>query len=203
MNLDELKIQWKSLNDRVMANQELAETIIVSITRQRSESSIQNIQNKLQKMSMFFLALTILFIAILTGNPFDYKSLFEYIPAIFYTILTGFGLSVISREIMMIRKISLTKSNLRESLEKIIHLQESFSKMMDRIWQISMGIAFLLSTTLIIRNLEKYGLVKIMSIITVLALTMYIIHLTVRMFIKKTPDKHLEDLKINLSELDS
>jgi len=157
MDLDELKMNWKMLDNKFSATQKLTEQMVFSMIKEQSKSTISKIQNKLKRTSFFFIGLLILFSTILAGNPFDYVSFYEFIPAVLYTFLAFLVLKTIFQEIIAIQKITISQNNLRESLRKIIALQERFKIVMDIIWKISVGIGFLFGLSLMIRNFERYG----------------------------------------------
>lgn len=202
MNLDELKAGWKSLDEKVAATHQLSEQMALSMMKEHSKSTVSKIQDKLKKMAFYFGGLLTLFIAILAGNPFDYNNWYEYVPAIAYAMLVIAGLEIIVREIISISKVSLTKSNLRESLQKIIQLHETYQSVMDTVWKISMVIGFLLGVSLMVRNFETYGWTKSVLIVTANAIFVGVMYLIARMIFKQLPDSNLAELKINLAELE-
>ncbi|WP_159466676.1 hypothetical protein [Dyadobacter sp. 3J3] len=203
MNLDELKTNWKTIDDKFSATQKLTEQMVLSMIKEQSKSTVTKIKNKLESTSFFFGGLLILFTAILTGNPFDFVHWFEFIPTILYTFLVFAALKILFQEIISIRKITLTQSNLRESLQKIITLQERFRIVMNIIWKISICTGFLFGISLMIKNFEKYGLAKSALLIGGFALFVFAIFITANSIFKKLPDASTEELKINLAELDA
>ena len=203
MNLDELKMNWKSLDSKLSATQKLTEQMVFSMIKEQSKSTVTKIQNKLKRTSFFFIGLLIVFTAILAGNPFDYISLYEFIPAILYTSLVFVTLKIILQEIISIQKITWTQSNLRESLQKIIALQERFKMITNTVWKISTGIGFLFIISLMVRNFEKYGLFKSALMVVFFAFIVLTMFILANSFFKKLPDVNTEELKMNLTELDS
>lgn len=203
MDLDELKMNWKMLDNKFSATQKLTEQMVFSMIKEQSKSIISKIQNKLKRTSFFFIGLLILFSTILAGNPFDYVSSYEFIPAVLYTFLAFLVLKTIFQEIIAIQKITISQNNLRESLRKIIALQERFGIVMDIIWKISVGIGFLFGLSLMIRNFERYGLFKSSLLIAGFAVFVLVLYIVVISVLKKLPDTNTEELKMNLAELDS
>ncbi|GLU51667.1 hypothetical protein [Dyadobacter frigoris] len=203
MNLDELKMNWKTLDEKFSATQKLTEQMVFSMMKEQSKSTITKIQNRLKRTSYFFIGLLILFAAILAGNPFDYFHVYEFIPTILYISLVFAALKIIFQEIHNIQKITLTKSNLRESLQKIIALQERFKIVMDNVWKISMSIGFLFGLSLMVRNFEKYGLFKSGLLVAGFAFVVLSMFILAKSIFKKLPDANTEELKVNLAELDS
>lgn len=203
MNLDELKMNWKSLDDKFSTTQKLTEQMVFSMIKEQSKSTVTKIQNKLKKTSLFFIALLILFTGILAGNPFDYVSLYEFIPVVYYTLLVFVALKIIFQEIIAIQKITLSQNNLRESLQKIIALQERFKIVMDTVWKISVSIGFLFGISLMVRNFEKYGLFKSALLVSGFAFFVLVMFIFAKLIFKKLPDVNTEELKMNLAELDA
>ncbi|WP_254411150.1 hypothetical protein [Dyadobacter diqingensis] len=202
MNLDELKAGWKSLDEKVAATHQLSEQMALSMMKEHSKSTVSKIQDKLKKLAFYFAGLLTLFIAIVAGNPFDYHNWYEYVPAIAYAMLVVAGLEIIVREIISISKVRLTKSNLRESLQRIIQLHETYQSVMDTVWKISMVIGFLLGVSLMVRNFETYGWTKSVLIVIANAIFVGAIYLIARIIFKELPDSNLAELKTNLAELE-
>lgn len=203
MDLDEIKMNWKTLDEKFSATQKLTENMFFSMMKGQSKSTVTKIKNKLLRTSFYFSGLLILFAAILSGNPFDYVHWFEFTPAVLYTFLVFTALKIIFQEIINIQKITLTKSNLRESLQEIIALQERFKIVMDRIWKISVSIGFLFGISMMVRNFEKYGLFKSALMIAGFAAIVLGMFILANSISKKLPDTNTEELKMNLAELDS
>lgn len=202
MNLDELKAGWKSLDEKVAATHQLSEQMALSMMKEHSKSTVSKIQDKLKKLAFYFGGLLTLFIAIVTGNPFDYNNWYEYAPAIAYAMLVVAGLEIIVREIISISKVRLTKSNLRESLQKIIQLHETYQSVMDTVWKISMVTGFLLGVSLMVRNFETYGWTKSVLVVIANAIFVGAMHLVARMVFKQLPNSNLAELKTILAELE-
>jgi 4-amino-4-deoxy-L-arabinose transferase-like glycosyltransferase len=203
MNLDELKMNWKTLDDRFSATQKLTEQMFFAIIKEQSKGTVTKIQNKLKRTSFFFSGLFLLFVLIISGNPFDYTHWYEFIPAVLYTFLVLAVLKIIFQEIIVIRKITLARSNLRESLQAIITLQERFNIVMDTIWKISISIGFLFGISLMIHNFKKYGLFKSTFLVAGFAFVVLVMFFLAKSFFKNLPDTNNEELKMNLAELDS
>ena len=175
--------------------------MVLSMIKENSKSTVSRIQNKLKKVAFYFAGLFVLFIAILAGNPFDYSNWYEYVPAVAYAFLIVAVLEIVIREIIAIGKIRLTKSNLHESLEKIIQLHETYQSVMETVWKISMIIGFLLGTSLLVRNFETYGWTKSILLIAANAITVIVLYLIAKIVFKQLPDTNLDELKMNLNEL--
>ena len=202
MNLEELKSNWKKLDEKMDRSQQLNEKVILSMLKDQSKSTVSKIQNQLKTIAIYFSCLFILLVAILAGNPFDYENWYEYIPSFTYTLLLIKSLEIVIREISAVNKITLSRDNLRESLGKIIILHENYKAVMDRVWKMSMIIGFLMGISLMIRNFENYGPTKSLLLIIGNAATVMLIFFLARNTFKRIPDRNLEELKMNLAELD-
>ena len=202
MNLDNLKTSWNALEEKIQTSTALSEKAILSMIRHESHSTISRSQRKLRNLALFFSGLLLLFIAIVSGNPFDYVRWFEFVPAILYAIVIVIALKIIISENLEISRITLTKSNLRESLHKVIYIQERCQTAMSRVWKVSMVAGFLLGISLLVRHFEAYGLTKSILIIAANALTVVVMYILAKNVFKQLPDVNLSELKMYLKELD-
>jgi hypothetical protein len=202
MNLDELKVNWNTLADAVQTSKALSEQVVLSMIRNQSRSTISKARRKLRNTAFFFSGLLMLFIAILSGNPFDYTQWAQYVPAVLYAFLIVFALKIIISENLEIKSITLNKSNLRESLQKVIHIQERCEFTMERVWKLSLIAGFLLGVSLMARNFEIYGWGKSLLFTGANALTVIVLYLIAKRFSRQSPDTNLAELKMHLSELD-
>jgi len=201
MNLDEFKTSWKVLDEKIAASQKITENMALSMIRDKSKSTISTIQNQLKNVAIYFCGLFILFIAILVGNPFDYTNWYEYMPAIAYSFLLVVALKMVIQEIFSIEKITLSKSNLRESLQQIIDLHQSYKVVMKKVWKISMVIGFLLGISLMVRNFGNYGFIKSAILVVGNALLVSLLYASAKMIFRQIPDKNLDELRSTLQEL--
>ncbi|MCE6991906.1 hypothetical protein [Dyadobacter sp. CY323] len=202
MNLDNLKTSWNALEEKIQASTALSEQVVLTMIRNQSQSTISRSQRKFKNLAFFFSGLLLLFVAIVSGNPFDYVRWYEFVPAVLYAIVIGIALKIIISENLEISRITLTKSNLRESLHKVIFIQERCQVAMLRIWKVSMVAGFLLGISLLVRHFEAYGLMKSVLIIAANALTIITMYLLAKNFFKQLPDVNLTNLKMYLKELD-
>ena len=94
MNIEEIKIEWKRVNQRLATTDRLNEQLIQSMLRERSRSRVSKIRrNNTVLMALMILNL-LLIAAIFFGNPFDFKYTLQYIP---YGILAiGVSLAIVS-----------------------------------------------------------------------------------------------------------
>ncbi len=82
MNLDELKIAWQVYDKKIQSSQAINEKIIESMIKEKSSSRVASIKKQYLFFCIMLGAEFILTIAILTGNPFDFKYSLQFIPYI-------------------------------------------------------------------------------------------------------------------------
>lgn len=202
MNLDELKLSWKVLDERLLASHKLNEQLIITILKERSKDTLTTSKQGLMRIMVFFAGLLFLFGAILLGNPFDYVGWLEYVPAVLYTLLVVCVLGVVIRQYQQLREINLTRSNLRESLLMSIELQEKYQHMMNTLWQLSLVIGFLFALSLSGRHFQQYGWTKSLLIIGGQALTTWLLYRMAKWIFLSRPDAVVAELRSHLTELD-
>ncbi|MCE7060795.1 hypothetical protein [Dyadobacter sp. CY343] len=202
MNLDDLKTSWNTIDAKLQTTQLLSEQVVLSMIRNQSNSTVSRATRKLRNTTLFFSGLLVLFLAILSGNPFDYTHWFEYIPTVLYALLIIAGLQIVISANKEIGGVPLVKSNLRESLQKVISIQQRYQVTMDKVWKISLGAGFLIGISLLIRNFEGYGLTKSLLVIAANALTVLVMFGIAKYIFSQFPDRTLTDLQMHLTELD-
>lgn len=201
MNLDDLKTTWKTLDERLLATHTLSEHVALSMMKDRSKGTLARMRRELQRISVFFAALLVLFGAIIAGNPFDYTHRLHYLPAIVYTLLVVVALGIQAHEYILLGKVSLTKSTLRESLQTVIQSRQRFLATMGTVWKLSLGAGFLLGISLVARHFEAYGFTKSLLVVGGQALTVLLVYALAKWVLARSPDSHLTELEAHLQEL--
>lgn len=202
MTLDDLKTDWQSLDEKVRATQRISNQVVLSLMRDRSKSTLANMQRQLEHIALFFTALLLLFTAILLGNPFDYTHWFDYVPAVLYALLVANALRIVWQEYVAIRHVALTNNNLRESLQTVIRLHERHLLTMNKVWKFSLLAGFLLSLSLVSRNFGEYSWLKLVGVITGQLVTLLAMYTVARWLFGQLPDAHLTALRAYYSELE-
>lgn len=202
MNLDELKLNWKAIDNKLTATHALTEQMARTLVKNQSRGTVATIINDLKRAGFFFAGLLGVFVVILTTNPFDYSGWAEFIPAGLYSLLVLVALALIGQEHREVRQTTLTNRTLRESLSQIIRLHEQYLKTMNRVWQVSLGIGFLFVLSLFTRHFDDYGLAKFVLLAGGQALTVMVLYRLARWFMHKTPNPHIARLKAHLDELE-
>lgn len=202
MNLDELKTSWNDLDKKLQDSKQLSTQIVLTMIRQQSQGTVARMQNRLVRLIIFFSGLLMLFVAILAGNPFDFTHWAEFVPSALYALLVVVTLQMLIRHKLKLGKQVVANGNLREGIEGMIHLHQMWKVTMTRIWQISLLAGILLSISLLARNFGSYSLTKTLLIIFGMAATVAVLYFFTQLMLKKMPDRHLTELKLNLAELD-
>ena len=202
MNLDELKTAWNRLDENVLASQKFSEQMVLSMMKDRSKSTLANMQRELRRVAVFFSALLVLFAAIILGNPFDYTRWLEYVPVVLYSLLVVTALIIIFNEYCEFRAVSLTKSNLRESLRLVIQSYEGYQSTMENVWKLSLVAGFLFGVSLTARNFEAYGWTKSLLVVGGQAITVLLLYGVARWVFTRLPGTHALELRAHLQELD-
>jgi len=202
MNLDDLKTSWNTIDAKLQTSQLLSEQMVISMIRTQSNSTVSSATRKLRNVTLFFCGLLVLFAAILLGNPFDYTQWFEYAPSVLYALVIIAGLKVVISANQAITAVPLVKSNLRDSLQKVIYIQQRYQDTMDKVWKISMAAGFLIGVSLLVRNFDTYGLTKWLLIVAAQALTVLVLFGIAKFMFSQFPDRTLSDLQMHLNELE-
>ncbi|SMC71241.1 hypothetical protein [Pedobacter nyackensis] len=161
MNLDELKTAWREYDSRLAATEEINQKVIASMIRERSVSRIARIRRHYTGMICLFLFYTVFLAFCFFGNPFDYTSRAQYIP------LAALMLSCIVMAIFLFRarialkKISLDKQNLQESLLQIIAVYLKYRRFFRYTVIFMFSSSVLISFGRIIVDIPKYGIESI------------------------------------------
>ena len=80
MNIEEIKAEWKRVNQKLATTDRLNEQMIQSMLKERSRSRVSKIKRD-NTMLLFAMTLNLVFLAaIFLGNPFDFIYAVQYIP---------------------------------------------------------------------------------------------------------------------------
>ncbi len=91
MNIEEIKTEWKQYNKKLEVSQRLNEHLILSMLRERSRSRVSKIRRNNIIYLVLMMATLLFLVAIVAGNPFDFKYKLQYIPygILFIGVLIG------------------------------------------------------------------------------------------------------------------
>ena len=207
MNLDEMKAAWQEYDTKLQSTQVLNEKLINSLIKERSFSRLSRVRRQYGFL-LFFLLFWVLFdIAVLAGNPFDFKQFIEYIPiGIRCLCMIVLALAMLKFNIDL-RKIELSHDSLYSSLNKIIKVVGSYENP-DRLigWALKLMLlssAVLFPLSFLPRKIERTGLWEGIGdtlIPIAIALSLIFIANKLGAFKGRNEEKFREDLK-ELDEL--
>lgn len=159
MNVDELKTAWQSLDKKLHATKALNEELITSIVTERSGHRFQTAK---RSYLIGFAWLAICFavgVAVILGNPFDYKYTLQYLPVIVYCI----GLFIITGWMMQsyihLGRIKLDHANIKDALKAIVAVYERPQKSMRYVlWVFILSQTVLFPLSFLPKSIDRVGL---------------------------------------------
>jgi hypothetical protein len=127
MTMDELKYSWQQYNEQLAASKKLNEQVLLSMIRERSTSRVSKIRRESFMLLLVLGLEMVLLVAIIIGNPFDFKYQLQFIP---YVLL---GVAVLMAIYSLIRTIqnfdvTITNDGLTAFLQKTINAYEKNRK---------------------------------------------------------------------------
>ena len=203
MTLEELKTQWNTLDQNLLATRQFNEKMLRSMLTDRSSGTLAVMQSKIARIAIFFTALLVLFLAILAGNPFDYTHWLHYLPAILYLLVVTAALAAALKEYLFLRQVNLTGTDLRESLSSVISVHERYQRLAEKTWKLSLVAGFLLGISLLAPRFEAFSSQKIALVIAAQALFVLLVYTAARRLLQNLPDPQLDSLKATLAELEA
>lgn len=158
MNLDELKLAWKDYDRKLQSTQLINERIITSMITERSRSSwIQ--ARRYYTFGFVSTALWFLLaIAILVGNPFDYKSLIQYTPIFIMSLCFLAFLVLFVMNYRKLDSINIHHTNLDESLRRIIELYEKPRVLLKWVLYVYLTAAFAFPISFLPTKIARSGI---------------------------------------------
>jgi len=127
MTLDELKNPWHQYNQQLTASKKLSEQVLLSMLKERSTSRVSRIRRESFMLLLILSLEMILLVAIIIGNPFDFKHQLQFIP---YALL---GIGVLMAIFTLVKTIknfdvTITNDGLADFLQKTINAYEKNRK---------------------------------------------------------------------------
>lgn len=127
MNLEEIKSEWRLYNQKLAVSQRLNEQLVLSMIKERSRSRLAKIRrDNILYLLLMFLNF-ILLIAILAGNPFDFKYTWQYLPYAILMIGVLMAIGSLYRNLVHF-DVDLNKTDLVAFLNNIILVYEKHKK---------------------------------------------------------------------------
>lgn len=202
MNVDELKTAWQKLDRKVHATQLLNEKLISSIVRERSENRFQTVRrNYLLGFGWIGLCFAV-GIAVIFGNPFDYRYTIQYLPMVIYCIcLIVIGINMVVAYLKL-GGVKLDQENIRAALQKIVSIYERPQKFMKYILYV-----FIFSQTVLFpfsflpKSIERIGLWPAIFE-RLIPISIAILLLVIAHKLGAFKERNVDKFKADLNELD-
>ena len=200
MNLDEMIGTWQEYDQKLKASKLINEKIILSMIREKSESTL----SKMRRNSLLTIALMMVVIWFCTMsiiyNAFDYQYKIQFLPLILYigvaVIFIGFLIKA-HRD----SRVDLYKSNLKESLRKVIASNDEFVQINLKLGIVFLSSGFLYLVSASVRVIQDEGMLRgvlwFVGGLFINFILLYIAHL-----LGAFKDHHGNKLKNHLRELE-
>ncbi|MCG2614952.1 hypothetical protein LZZ85_11695 [Terrimonas sp. NA20] len=127
MNIEEMKTAWGQYNRKLELSQQLNQQMIMGILKERSRSRVARIRKENFVQLGLMVVISAFLIALLIGNPFDFRYTLQYIP--YGMLLTGVLLATgsVYRSLRQF-DVNLNKENLGVFLKRTIEEYEKTRK---------------------------------------------------------------------------
>ncbi len=160
MNIEELKMAWQEYDTKLQTAHTLSGKVISSMIKERSRSRLSMVKKHYIFGVFYMIAWLFVGVAVIFGNPFDFKHLIEYLPVtIFCLCLTILILAMINTY-MDLQKIEINRDTLDISLNKIINITTRYEKPgMFLGWTVKLllSVAVLFPLSFLPRKIERLG----------------------------------------------
>ena len=211
MTLDELKSPWQQYNQQLNASNKLNEQLLLSMIKERSTSRVSTIRRESFMLLLVLVLEMVFLIAIIIGNPFDFKYALQFIP---YALL-GIGVLIAIWTLLKMIKnfdVRITNDGLTGFLQKTINAYEKNRKAERWFGTIMFSAGVLTAFSFLPKKLEHkefwpaLGETGLSVLITILV---YVIAFKLGAFKNRKKEgfendwKELNDLKAISSELES
>jgi len=211
MTLDELKSPWQQYNKQLTASNKLNEQLLLSMIKERSTSRVSTIRRESFMLLLVLVLEMVFLIAIIIGNPFDFKYALQFIP---YALL-GIGVLIAIWTLLKMIKnfdVRITNDGLTGFLQKTINAYEKNRKAERWFGTIMFSAGVLTAFSFLPKKLEHkefwpaLGETGLSVLITILV---YVIAFKLGAFKNRKKEgfendwKELNDLKAISSELES
>jgi hypothetical protein len=159
MNLDEIKAAWKQYDRKLESSKELNEKIVTSMIADRADSRLVRVKRKYIIGIMWMLICLAAGVAVLAGNPFDYKNWFQFIPIVVYVVCLSILTARYVHAYSVLHHIVINHNNVQIALQKIIAIYERPGKFLRYtlvVFLVSQFVLFPLS--FLPKNIDNIGL---------------------------------------------
>jgi ABC-type uncharacterized transport system permease subunit len=201
MELEELKKDWKVFEAKIEKSIEINDRLIESMIRERSVSRISKMKNQYMALFIIMSIEAIFLVAILLGNPFDFKEKWQFLP--YLGLIIGVVMAIISI-LKLYKKLDFDFGAVNTSIF-LIKILEYYKK--NKVYEKWFGIlillnGFLLPLSFLPKKIERYGLQRgLLDTGIMMAFTFLIYIIAIRMGAFR--NRHEEKMKSDLQEYDT
>jgi 4-hydroxybenzoate polyprenyltransferase len=200
MNLDELKTAWQEFDRKLVSTQAIQERIIITMLAERSSTTL----TKARRYYLFGLvtaAAWLLFsAAVLSGNPFDFRYVYQYIPIAIMALCFLVFLILFVINYRALSSIQIHHANLAESLRSIIDHYEKPKKLLTGILYTYLAAAFSFPLSFLPPKIERVGVWPALGE-TLIPITISLVILFIAHMLGAFKEHHKEKFQSDLSEL--
>lgn len=162
MNLDEMKTAWQEYDVKLQSSQVVSEKLINSMIKERSSSRLSKVKQQYLALLCFMVFWVFVDLAVLIGNPFDYKQIIEYLPIGIRCFCMLVLVLALIRFINGLSKIEISADSLVVNLQKVIRIVSEYEKP-GRLLALTLKVMLLSSAVLfplsfLPRKIERIGL---------------------------------------------
>lgn len=206
MELNEMKTVWQQYDVKLQSTKVLSERLIISMIKERSNSRLSIVKRNYIIGFFYMLVWLLLGVAILTGNPFDYKQTIEYLPVAIYCICLVVLVLMMFKTYKAFEKVEFNGDSISKALRTIIDIYEKpnrFSEWTLKLLLLSGTVLFPLS--FLPRKVARMGVLGgIADTLIAMAISSCILFIAYKLgaFKERQSAKFKEDLK-ELNELKS
>lgn len=127
MNIEEMKTAWEQYNQKLILSQQLNQQVIMGMLKERSRSRVSRIRKENFVLLAWMLIISAFLIALLIGNPFDFRYTLQYMPYCILLIGVFLAIGSIYKSLRQF-DVNLNKENLGVFLKRTIEEYEKNRK---------------------------------------------------------------------------
>ncbi len=199
MNIEELKSAWQVYDKKIQSAQSINEKLIESMIKERSVSRVSVIKRQYQAFFFMLTAELFLILAILAGNPFDFKYKVQYIPY----VLLGIGIIIAFLNLLKLyRKLNgtLSGNSIGVFLKNILEMYEQNKVFEKWFGFIFLSVGFIIPLSFLPQKMERNSLTtSILETAVMMAGTLLLYLIAFRLGAFK--NRHKEKFRNDLAEL--
>ncbi|MGB4840412.1 MAG: hypothetical protein WBP08_15530 [Saprospiraceae bacterium] len=191
MELEQLKNEWQKIEKKVAKSEKLNQTLVNTLLNTKSTSILDQMKARHTSLLIILGIEIIFFIAVLLGNPFDFKYKFQYLPFVLLIIIiliAAISLYKFSKAVAT----DMAKYSLKNTLENILEYYRKNETYDKYFGIISFSIGLLVPWSFLPNKIANTGwsesLLEI-GVMTIITLLIYLIAFWLGAFKNKSREK--------------